>query len=385
MAKVFIPRERHAGETRVAATPETVGKLVKLGHSVTVEAGAGEASFFLDEDYEAAGASLTTDVAASAGAADVVLTVVMPEAGGEVAGALSSGSSLIGLLAPHRNAAELASLGQRGVSTLSMELLPRITRAQSMDVLSSQASIGGYKAVLIVASRLPKYFPLLMTAAGTVRPARMVVMGAGVAGLQAVATAKRLGAVIEVSDIRPAVKEEVASLGGRFIELPELESGEGSGGYAKQVTPEFLAKQREIVTRHVADAHCVITTAQVPGRKAPILLTEEMVEGMKPGSVVVDMAAAEGGNCALSKPDEEVVHGGVTILAPTNLPATMPKDASLLYARNLETLMGHLTGEEGALSLDPEDEITGALLVTHGGEVVHAPTAERLAAAGGNG
>jgi NAD(P) transhydrogenase subunit alpha len=251
-----------------------------------------------------------------------------------------------------------------------------------MDALSSQASIGGYKAVLVAASRLGKYLPLLMTAAGTIRPAKVVIMGAGVAGLQAIATAKRLGAQVEVSDVRAAVKEQVQSLGAKFIELPMQESGEGQGGYAREMTPEFLAKQREIVTRHVAAADVVITTAQVPGKRAPMLLTTAMVEGMRRGALVGDLAvdsAGTGGNCELSQPDREVTINGVHVLGFTNLPATMPEDASTLYARNVLTLLLS-TAKGGQVTLDPADDVVGPTLLTHGGEVRHAPTAQALAA-----
>jgi NAD(P) transhydrogenase subunit alpha len=295
----------------------------------------------------------------------------------EEAGALGSGSVLVGLLAPHRHLDTVRVLCDRKVSALAMELVPRTTRAQAMDALSSQASVGGYKAVLLAAERLPKYFPLLMTAAGTVPPARVVVMGAGVAGLQAIATAKRLGAVVEVSDVRAAVKEQVESLGAKFIPLPMAESGEGQGGYAREMTPEFLAQQREIVAKHVGAADVVITTAQVPGKRAPILVTRAMVESMRPGSVIVDLAAAEGGNCEASRPDEEVEIGRVRVFAPTNLPASMPVDASTIYARNVAALLLYLW-RDGKLVLEPEDAITGPTLLTHQGAVVHAPTAALL-------
>ncbi len=370
MTSVLIGRERRAGESRVAATPETVKKLRQAGLEVVVEPGAGAGAFFPDEAYVAAGA-----VTESAAAADVVLRVG-PVTAEEVA-ALGSGSVLVGLLAPHRHLDTVRALCDRRVSALAMELVPRTTRAQSMDALSSQASIGGYKAVLLAAERLPKYFPLLMTAAGTMPPARVVVMGAGVAGLQAIATAKRLGAVVEVSDVRAAVKEQVESLGGKFIPLPMAESGEGQGGYAREMTPEFLAKQREIVAKHVAAADVVITTAQVPGKRAPILVTRAMVESMRPGAVIVDLAAAEGGNCEASRPDEEVEVGRVRILAPTNLAASMPVDASTIYARNVTALLLYLW-RDGKLVLDPEDPITGPTLLTHQGAVVHAPTAALL-------
>ncbi|HXO18680.1 MAG TPA: Re/Si-specific NAD(P)(+) transhydrogenase subunit alpha [Thermoanaerobaculia bacterium] len=392
MLNVMIPKERRPGETRVAATPETVKKMVKEGFAVSVEQGAGAGAFFLDAEYEAAGAQVTRDPDWSA--ADVLLQVRTPPvaeapeaperagAGESAALSLRPGALLISLLAPHRNLPLVRRLADGNVTSLAMELVPRITRAQGMDALSSQASIGGYKAVLIAASRLPRYLPLLMTAAGTIKPARLVVMGAGVAGLQAVATARRLGAVVEVSDVRPAVQEQVESLGGRFIELPQMEKAEateGAGGYARQVSEEFLTRQREIVSRHVAAADAVITTALVPGKPAPRLVTAEMVGSMRPGSVVVDLAVEEGGNCELSQADREVTHGDVLVLAPSNLPATLPRDASTLYARNVLALLSSLV-KEGRLTLDTADEIVAATVLTHGGKILHAGTAELLQA-----
>ena len=378
MVKVFIPRETRAGETRVAATPETVKKLVKAGFAVAVEAGAGAGAFIADEDYRASGAEISAPAQEGWRSADAVLKV--RAASLEEAGATKPGSLLIGLLAPYRNPEMVQVLAERKVSSVAMELIPRITRAQPMDALSSQASIAGYKAALLAACRLPRYFPLLMTAAGTVPPARVVVMGAGVAGLQALATARRLGAVVEVSDVREAVKEEVQSLGGRFIELPLAESGEGQGGYAREMSSEFLRRQREIVTRHVAQADAVITTALVPGKPAPRLLTREMVEGMRPGSVVVDLAIEAGGNCELSQADREVAHRGVLVLAPSNLPATLPADASALYARNVTALLLHLH-REGRIALDPGDELLAGAVLTHGGEVLNGAAAHLLAGA----
>jgi H+-translocating NAD(P) transhydrogenase subunit alpha len=375
MVNVFIPRERRRGETRVAATPETVRKMVKAGLEVAVERGAGAGSFFPDADYEAAGARLADDAAAVRAGADAVLTVTAPEAA--EAAAQKPGSLLIGFLAPHRNLDLVRALADRRITALAMELVPRITRAQSMDALSSQANIAGYRAVLLAALRLPKYFPLLMTAAGTIKPARVVVMGAGVAGLQAIATAKRLGAIVEVSDVRPAVKEQVQSLGGRFIELPQAESGEGAGGYAREMGEDFLRRQREIVQRHLSQADAVITTALVPGRPAPRLVTAQMVEAMRPGSVIVDLAVEQGGNCELSEADREVTHNGVLILGPSNLAATMPHDASGLYARNVLALLQILV-KEGRLAVDAQDEVVAGTLLTHDGRVVHAPTADRL-------
>jgi NAD(P) transhydrogenase subunit alpha len=285
---------------------------------------------------------------------------------------------LIGFLAPYKNPEAVRLLAEGNVTSFALELVPRVTRAQPMDALSSQASIAGYKAVLLAAWRLPKYFPLLMTAAGTIKPGRVVVMGAGVAGLQAIATAKRLGAVVEVSDIRPAVKEQVESLGGRFIELPLQESGEGTGGYAREMGEDFLARQREIVKRHLAAADAVITTALVPGRRAPLLVTAGMVAAMRPGAIVVDLAVEQGGNCELSQADREVVENGVLILGPSNLAAAQPHDASLLYARNVLSLLQLLLDKEGKLAVDLGDEIVAGALLTHEGTVRHAPTAELL-------
>jgi NAD(P) transhydrogenase subunit alpha len=381
MTAVFVPKETLAGETRVAATPETVGKMAKDGLEVAVEAGAGAASWFADAAYEKAGARVvpTAEADAAWGVADAVLVVRPPEA--ERAPRLSSGAILVGLLAPYRSAELVRALAERGVSSLALELVPRISRAQAIDALSSQASIAGYKAVLLAASRLGRYFPLLMTAAGTIPPSRVVIMGAGVAGLQAIATAKRLGAVVEVSDVRPAVKEQVESLGGKFIELPMQESGEGAGGYAREMGEEFLRRQREIVTRHLAAANVAITTALIPGKPAPRLITAEMVAAMRPGAVIVDLAVEQGGNCELSRADEEVVEGGVTILAPSNLPATLPEDASTLYARNVLALLQLLRKQEDGrprLVLDLEDEVVAGSLLTHGGRIVHEPTAQAL-------
>jgi NAD(P) transhydrogenase subunit alpha len=383
MVKVFIPRERRLGETRVAATPETVRRMLKLGLEVAVERGAGEASLFQDAEFEAAGAHLVANPAEAWESADVVLKVTPPGvfAGlpGHEAEGLKPGAVLIGFLAPHRNLDMVRTLAAGNVTSFALELVPRVTRAQSMDALSSQASIAGYKAVLLAAWRLSKYFPLLMTAAGTIKPSRVVVMGAGVAGLQAIATAKRLGAVVEVSDIRPAVKEQVESLGGKFIELPQAESGEGQGGYAREMGEDFLRRQREIVQRHLAQADAVITTALVPGRPAPRLVTAEMVHAMRPGSIVVDLAVEQGGNCELSQPDREVVENGVLILGPSNLAATMPHDASLLFARNVYALLQLLLDKEGKLAIDTGDEVVAGALLTHAGQVVQKPIAELLA------
>ncbi len=372
--KVFVGKETRPGEQRIAATPETVKRMIAAGCAVDVETGAGTGAFIGDEQFTAAGAQVRQDPAAALAEADVVLRVTPDASGGQ---GLKPGALLIGLLAPAHNLDLVQALTSARVSAIAMELIPRITRAQEMDALSSQASIAGYKAVLLAASRLGKYFPLLMTAAGTIAPAKVVIMGAGVAGLQAVATAKRLGAVVEVSDIRPVVKEQVESLGGKFIPLPPTESGEGEGGYARQVSEDFLQKQREIVSRHVAAANVVICTALVPGKKAPILLTRTMVEAMHPGAVVVDLAVEQGGNCELSRADSEVVHQGVLILGPQDLAAATAMDASQLYARNVWALLKPML-QDGGLKLDLADEIIDDALLTHDGEVRHAPTRQLL-------
>ncbi|HUF17437.1 MAG TPA: Re/Si-specific NAD(P)(+) transhydrogenase subunit alpha [Thermoanaerobaculia bacterium] len=373
MPNVFIPRETQPGETRVAATPDTVRRLLKGGYSVEVEKGAGVSASIDDEAYAAAGASLVE--ADRWSAADVVLKVAAPTV--TEAEKMARGSLLIGFLAPNRNLEVVDALARAHVSSLAMELIPRITKAQPMDALSSQASIAGYKAVILAASKLGKYFPLLMTAAGTISPAKVVVMGAGVAGLQAIATAKRLGAVVEVSDVRAAVKEQVESLGGRFIELPIQESAEGEGGYAREVSEDFLRRQRELVARHVVGADVVITTALVPGKKAPILVNDDMVREMRTGGIIVDLAVEAGGNCSLSEIDQEVVRHGVTIIGHSNLPSTMAEDASVLYARNVAALLLHVR-EGSRETLDLEDEITRGALLTHEGNVLHEPTAELL-------
>ncbi len=371
--KLLVPRESDPEEHRVAATPETVSHLSELGATILAESGAGAEAGFSDGEYVQAGAAIAgTDAWAET---DGVLKV--GPASADEAGRLRRGGLLVGLLEPDRHLDAVRVLAEREATALALELVPRITRAQSMDALSSQASIAGYKAVVLAASRLGRYFPLLMTAAGTVPPAKVVVIGAGVAGLQAIATAKRLGALVEVSDVRPAVKEQVESLGGRYIDVPDSEAAVGEGGYAKEVTQDFLNRQREILTQHIAAADVVITTALVPGRPAPRIVSQAMIAGMKPGSVVVDIAAPRGGNCEPTCPGEEVVHNGVLILGPVNLPATMAHDASTLYARNIQALV-ELVLTDGELAVDPEDEILAGCLLTHQGKVAHAATRELL-------
>lgn len=374
MTTLLVPKERE-GERRVSATPETIKQLIKAGLSVHVEAGAGAGAALADHAYVEAGATIVegTDGWASA---DIIAHV--SPLSEEEAGRVKAGALVVSLMNPDQNLKAVARLQSQGASVIAMELIPRITRAQSMDVLSSQSNLAGYKAVLVGAARSPRLFPLMMTAAGTVRPANVVIMGAGVAGLQAIATAKRLGAIVEVSDIRPETKEQVESLGGKFIELPDTESGSGEGGYAKAVGEEFLRKQRAIVAERLKKADLVVTTALVPGRPAPNLIDETMVSNMKPGAVIVDLAAARGGNCSLTKADEEVEESGVLILGPTDLPSQMSVDASQLYARNLRALLD-IVIEEGAVKLNLEDEIIDGALLVHDNTVRHAPTAELLA------
>lgn len=387
MLKVLIAKEWIGGEARVAATPETVKRLVKEGLEVAVEPGAGEAAYLLDERYQNAGTRLTTDLAAEWATADAVFKVsplgANPQLGkngadkADEAAALKPGVLVISFLQPYRNLPMVKTLVAGKITSLAMELVPRITRAQSMDALSSQANIAGYKAVLLAANHLGKYFPMLMTAAGTIPPAKVVIMGAGVAGLQAVATAKRLGAVVWVSDVRPVVKEQVESLGGKFIDLPPLptqESGEGQGGYAKEMSRDFLARQQAIIQEHITTADVVITTALIPGKPAPRLVTADMVRNMRPGSVIVDLAAEQGGNCELTAPDQVVSKHGVAIVGYTNLPSTMPLDASTLYARNVLEL-ALLVFKGGNLNLNLDDEIIKGVLLTHDGQITHGPTA----------
>lgn len=378
MTILFVPRETADGERRVAATPDTVKQLVSAGLDVHVESGAGEAIRAADDDYTDVGARVADDRAELLSRADIVCTVgPLPAAD---AARMRQGAVLLGFLAPDQNPELVRTLLERGVTSLSLELVPRITRAQPMDALSSQASIAGYRAVILAASLLDKQFPLAMTAAGTIRPATVVIIGAGVAGLQAVATARRLGAVVEVSDIREEVRAEVESLGATFIEPPEVQESED--GYAQEVGKDFLTLQREQLTRHLAQAHAVITTAAIPGRPAPEIVSAEMVEAMRGGSVLIDLAAATGGNCALTPEHGEVTHGDVRVVAAPNLPATMPTEASSLYARNVLEVVTLLLDEEAGIDLDLEDEIVAGALLTLDGEVRHGPTAEQLGLAG---
>jgi len=371
--KVGVVKETLAGERRVALVPDAVIKLIAAKLEVAIQAGAGSEAFLADEAYQKAGATIISEAQTLLGQSDAVLKVQPPNL--DEVGALRSGAILISFLQPSTNGDAVKALARQKVTAFSLELVPRISRAQSMDALSSQAGVAGYKAVLIAANRLGKFFPLLITAAGTVTPARVLVLGAGVAGLQAIATARRLGAVVEAYDVRPAVKDEVKSLGATFVELP-LEAQQGQGGYAAQQSEEFLRRQRELIGDHVAASDVVITTAAVPGRKAPILVTKDMVARMRPGSVIVDLAADTGGNVELTKPGEAVVTGGVTIDGPRNLASTMPVHASQLFSRNVSTLLLSLV-KDGQPNIDFNDEIVKGSCLTNAGELVH-PQAKAL-------
>ena len=380
--KVGIVAERAPGELRVAMVPAALAVLNKTGAEFMLEAGAGERAGFPDSEYVAKGVRIAGREEIF-GAADVLLQVrgpgANPETGDRDIAGMRRGQTAIGFGEPLTAFDAARGLAGRGVSFLAMELMPRITRAQSMDALSSMATVAGYKAVLIAADTLPRMFPMLMTAAGTVAPARVLVIGAGVAGLQAIATARRLGAVVSGYDIRAAVKEQVESLGARFVVL-DVEAGaaEDKGGYAKAMGEDFYRRQREAMGGVLAEQNVVVTTAAVPGKKAPVLITREMVERMPPGSVVVDIAAERGGNCELTRPGETVVHQGVQILGPLNLASTIPYHASQMYAKNVATFLKYLIGKDGQLKLDRQDEIVRETLVTQGGEVVHAKVRELM-------
>ncbi|HEY1509231.1 MAG TPA: Re/Si-specific NAD(P)(+) transhydrogenase subunit alpha [Solirubrobacteraceae bacterium] len=365
--QIGVPRETVEGERRVALVPEVVGKLKGQGLDVVVQRGAGAGALIPDEQYEEAEAKLVDD-AAEAFDCDVVVKVAPPTA--DEVELLRSDGVLIGFLQPLSNGDGVRALAQAGVTSFALESVPRISRAQSMDALSSQANIAGYRAALIGAQELGRFYPMLMTAAGTIRPATVLVLGAGVAGLQAIATARRLGAVVQGFDVRAAVKEQVESLGAKFLEFDLGGDLEGTGGYAKELTPEQQAKQQELMAEAIGKVDVVITTAAVPGRRAPILVTEKAVKLMKPGSVIVDLAAESGGNCELSEPGETVIRYDVKIMAPLNVPSTLAEHASQLYARNIQALLG-LMIDEGELKLDFEDEVIAGACITRGGEIVN--------------
>jgi H+-translocating NAD(P) transhydrogenase subunit alpha len=366
--KVGVPRETAAGERRVALVPDGVRRLVDAAVEVLVERGAGDEAAFLESAYEEAGARIADDVFAEA---DLVAKVQKPSE--EEVVRLRDGQTLVAFLQPLTSPEVVRALAERRVTAFSMDSIPRITRAQPMDALSSQSTVSGYKGVLLAAANLGKFFPMLTTAAGTIAPARVLVLGAGVAGLQAIATARRLGAVVSAFDVRPVVKEQVESLGATFLEL-DVEGAEGVGGYAVALAEDQHEREQELIARHVAESDAVISTALIPGQPAPVLITEDAVRAMRHGSVIVDLAAEAGGNCGLTQPGETVVRDGVTIVGETNLPATMPIHASQMYSRNVWTLLDHLISE-GELVLDFDDEITRETCVAHDGRVLKEPVA----------
>lgn len=378
--KLAVAKEIEMGENRVALIPDTVARLVKQGIEVWVEAGAGERAFFSDEAYAAAGATIISDPYTLWGEADVLVKVSPPQEreGRHEVDMLREGAVLIGFTNPLGNPVLAQRLAQRRITSLSMELIPRTTRAQSMDALSSQASVAGYQAALIAAAAAPKFFPMLTTAAGTIAPAKVLIIGAGVAGLQAIATARRLGAVVEAFDIRPAVKEEVQSLGAKFVEVKLDEDTVAEGGYAKEISEISKQKTQQVLAEHVKNSDVVITTAQVPGRKAPLLVTEEMIAQMKPGSVIVDIAAEQGGNCAYTEPGKDVRYNGVTIIGSINLPSSTPIHSSQMYAKNILTLLQYMINKEGELLLNFEDDIVKSTCVTHAGEIRNQKVQEAL-------
>jgi proton-translocating NAD(P)+ transhydrogenase subunit alpha len=373
--RIAVPTEVTPGEKRVALTPDVVKGLTKIGVEVVVEVGAGAGSRYLDEAYTTAGAQLATDRAGLFGSAAIVLKVQPPNA--QECAWMKPGTVVVALMNASRNLDSVAKMRDAKVTAFALELLPRITRAQSMDVLSSQATVAGYRCVLIGASLCPKFLPMLTTAAGTIRPSKVLILGAGVAGLMAIATAKRLGAVVEAYDVRRAAGEQVRSLGAKFLELQI--NAEGGGGYARELTPEEKVQEQAMLEKAVGEADVIVTTAAIPGRKAPVLVRKEMVAKMRPGAVIVDLAAESGGNCELTKAGENIVVGGVTIAGPLNLPSQLPFHASQMYAKNLESFLTLLVTKEKGLTTDYSDEILAASLLVKDGAVTHKATAELLA------
>jgi NAD(P) transhydrogenase subunit alpha len=381
--RLAVPKEIVPGEKRVALVPEVIPQLLKLGHTVSVESGAGIRAGFADKAYSAAGASIAPDARSVYSGAEMILKVLRPAALGpeHELELIAPGAVLIGLLQPSGDAAFFQSAAERGVTSLTMELVPRTTRAQMMDALSSQSTVAGYKAVLLAANALQKFFPMLMTAAGTVRPARVLVIGAGVAGLQAIATARRIGAVVEAFDTRPVVKEQVKSLGATFIELDlDTHEAEDTGGYAKELAEEHIRKEKELIHERAKMADVVITTALIPGRRAPVLVTADTVEAMKPGSVIVDLAGEQGGNCELTEPGQTVEKHGVTIISPLHIASDLAYHSSQMYAKNVAALIALLT-KDGALNLDMSDDIIAAVTVTRDNEVKNESIRSRLSGA----
>jgi len=371
MIKIAVPTEDE-NEPRIALSPETTKKYVKLGCQVVIEKGAGARSYFPDQDYEAAGAEVAQSASEALEEADLVLKVRAPAK--DQIKAMKSGAALAAMLEPFGPRDTIEALAEHGVIAFSMELMPRVTRAQSMDVLSSQSNLAGYKAVVDAASAFGRAMPMMMTAAGTVPPAKVFVMGAGVAGLQAIATARRLGGVVSATDVRPAVKEQVKSLGAKFVavEDEEFREAETAGGYAKEMSDEYKRKQNELIAEHIKSQDIVITTALIPGRPAPRLISADMVEAMKPGAIILDMAAERGGNCEVTQPGEDIVHKGIRIMGPLNIPGKVPGDASSLYARNLNAFSELIIdSENGVIAIDWDDEIIKGTGLTRDGEVIH--------------
>jgi NAD(P) transhydrogenase subunit alpha len=378
--RLAVPKESTPGETRVAIMPETIKRMVAKKVDVSVETHAGERSFVRDEDYRAAGATVETSPDEMYAKSDLVIQIHAPTMA--QIGKLKEGSILISLLYPLTNMELVRALAARRVTAISADMIPRTTLAQSMDVLSSQTTASGYHGVLLAAAALPKFFPMLMTAAGTIPPAKVLILGAGVAGLQAIATARRLGAVVEAFDVRKAVKEQVQSLGAKFVEVEGVGDAATAGGYAKEITEEEKQKQAEVLKKHIAKSDAVITTALIPGKRAPILIPADMVRAMKPGSVIVDLAAEQGGNCELCKPGQTIVtENGVTVIGTTNLQGKVAIDASQMYSRNMEKLVLHMLSD-GAVKIDLNEEITKGCVITHGGEVVNSRVAEVVTAKG---
>ena len=373
---VAIPKEINTIEPRVAATPSTVKDLIKSGLQVRVETLAGNESFFSDQEYVNAGAEIVSSSSDLLSSADIILKVLPPTQ--DETSQLKSSAIFISFFQTTREVQTVQALTEKSITGFSMHLIPRTTLAQKMDALSSQANIAGYKSVLIAASRLGVYMPLLMTAAGTIRPAKVLILGAGVAGLQAIATAKRLGAQVEAFDVRPEVKEQVESLGAKFVEVSsDTDEGVGEGGYAKETTDEYKKQQSELIKSHIAKSDMVITTALIPGRQAPILIPKDMVEGMKPGSVIMDLAAENGGNCELTKKDRVITVHDVIIDGTANIPSTMPIHATQLYAKNITSFITYMI-KDGKLNIDMEDEIISGAMFTYNGEITHEPTKEVL-------
>ena len=376
--KVAVLKETRPGERRVALVPQGVKALLDAGLEVTVQAGAGSASTISDDEYEEAGATVAPSAAETLRDAGVVLAVNAPSLGD--VGAMSEGTILVSFLSPLTNPDLVRALAESKITGIAMEMVPRITRAQSMDALSSQATVAGYKAVLIAADHLPKFLPMFTTAAGTIRPAMALILGAGVAGLQAIATARRLGAVVQAFDVRPAVKEQVESLGASFLATDEEVAAEGEGGYAKELSKDQHQKELDLIAGAIVDCDIVITTANIPGRDAPLLITEDMVRSMCPGSVIIDLASESGGNCALTQSGETVVEHGVQILGPVNLPTGIPVHASQMYSKNIVTLVSEFVGEEGRIELDLDNDVVGPSTVTHQGEVTNERVQNTLSA-----